>query len=80
MTDNKVFRSKEEELQQLTQELAEIKSAIKEISAAVGRIERHVKRSFGIPIKAEGIKSTSPTNTKTQKQTNLDWKKFWFWI
>ena len=60
MTDDKVFKSKEEELRQLTQELAEIKSAMKEISAAVGRIERHVKRSFEIPTKTEGIKPASP--------------------
>jgi hypothetical protein len=60
MTDDNVFKSKEEELQQLTQEITEIKFAIMEISAAVGRIERHVKRSFGIPTKTEGIKPTSP--------------------
>lgn len=48
MTDEKVFRSKDEELGKLLRELSEIKAAIKDISSAVARIERHVKRSFDI--------------------------------
>lgn len=50
MTDEKVFRSKEEELGKLVREISEIRVAIKDISSAVARIERHVKRSFGIEI------------------------------
>ncbi len=59
MTDNNVFRSKEEELRKLTQEIAEIKSSIKAISSAVDRIERHVKRAFGVPSKPQGKKAAS---------------------
>ena len=48
MTDENVFRSKDEELEKLLREISEIKAAIKDISSAVARIERHVKRSFDI--------------------------------
>jgi len=60
-----VFRSKEEELQRLTQDIAEIKSSIKEISIAVDRIGRHVKRSFGVLPKP---KSSIQTSSKGEKK------------
>lgn len=68
MTDDDIFRSKEEELQRLVREIAEIKASIKEILTAVGRIEHHVKRSFELPAKAEGIKLNAPAKRKG-KQT-----------
>ncbi|MFZ9674251.1 MAG: hypothetical protein ACO3A1_08190 [Flavobacteriaceae bacterium] len=69
MTDKDVFRNKEEELQRLTQEIADIKSALKDISMAVGRIERHVKRSFGVPEKPKNpsVSSNSKKETTTPK-------------
>lgn len=66
-----MFRSKEEELQRLTQEIADIKNSIKEISAAVGRIERHVKRSFGVDPKPKR-QSKSPGSSKRKKHTKED--------
>ncbi len=62
-----MFRSKEEELERLTQEISEIKSSIKEISVAAGRIERHVKRSFGIPPKPKNPNQTTSTVEKKKK-------------
>ncbi len=68
MTEN-VFRSKEEELQRLIQEISEVKSQLKEISSSVGRIERHVKRSFGIPPKPKATKIfLSKGNRKQDKE------------
>ena len=67
MSEKNVFRSKEEELQRLTQEIAEIKAGIKEISAAVGRIERHVKRSFGIPPKPKRQSKSSADGEKNKQ-------------
>lgn len=68
MSEKNVFRSKEEELQRLTQEIVEIKASIREISAAVVRIERHVRRSFGVPRKA-GDKTASPVVKEKKKQS-----------
>ena len=48
MRETSIFRSKEEELQRLIQEIADIKSTLKDVSSTIGRIERHVKRSFGV--------------------------------
>jgi len=59
MKEDDVFRTKEEELHRLAEEIAGIKSAIKEISAAVDRIERHAKRSFGISPKSGGSRASS---------------------
>ncbi len=70
MSEQSVFRNKEEELQRLTQEIADLKSTMKEISSSVTRIERHVKRSFGIPPKKKS--SVSPKvkrkNTEQKKE------------
>ena len=68
MTDKNIFRGKDEELEHLTQEMAEIRIAIKEISAAVGRIERHVKRSFGIPSKPKNNKPSSQPKIRRAKK------------
>lgn len=66
MSEQDFFRSKEEELQRLTQEIAELKSAMKEMSASLSRIERHVKRSFGIPPKTK-----SPEKNKPARKTSI---------
>ena len=52
------FRDKEEELHRLTQEIADLKSTMKDMASSLARIERHVKRSFGIPPKS--LSSVSP--------------------
>jgi hypothetical protein len=64
MSEN-VFRNKEEELQRLTQEIAELKSAIKDMASSLTRIERHVKRSFGIPPKNQSSERTLPRQKST---------------
>lgn len=51
MTESSAFRSKEEELHLLRQEIAETRESLRAMSAAVGRIERHVMRSFDVPTK-----------------------------
>ena len=64
-----LFRSKEEELRHLSEEVASIKATLKEVSTAVGRIERHVKRSFGILDKKKGSKKP-PGSGKTTSPAN----------
>lgn len=63
MTTSSAFRSKEEELHRLTQEIAATKESLRQMSAAVGRIERHVKRSFGVP--------AQPRQAKPQAQSAM---------
>ena len=57
MSETSTFRSKEEELQRLIQEVADIKSTLKDVSTTIGRIERHVKRSFGVMDKPKRSKN-----------------------
>ena len=54
------FRDKEEELQRLTQEIADLKSTMKDMASSLTRIERHVKRSFGIPPKSQSSVVSKP--------------------
>jgi hypothetical protein len=61
MNEDDTFRSKSEELQRLTKEMADIKSALKDIAAAVARIERHVRRSFNIAEAAKSSAKPPPT-------------------
>lgn len=68
MNDQDVFRNKEEELQRLTQEIAGLKSSMKEIALSLSRIERHVKRSFGIPPKTTKIQNKSSRKTTQKKR------------
>jgi len=68
MSEQDFFRSKEEELQRLTQEIAELKSAMKEMSASLSRIERHVKRSFGIPPKSKSPIKNKPARKSTDQK------------
>ncbi len=68
MTDDDIFRSKEEELQRLVREISEIKSTIKEVLTAVGRIEHHVKRSFGLHAKAESTKPNAPAKRERKQK------------
>jgi hypothetical protein len=53
MSEQNFFRNKEEELQRLTQEIADLKSTMKDMASSLTRIERHVKRSFGIAPKSK---------------------------
>ena len=71
MSETSAFRSKEEELQRLTQEVVDIKSTLKEISTAVGRIERHVKRSFGVPDKPKRSKKPAGSGRTTRPPNEL---------
>jgi len=68
MNEQNFFRSKEDELQRLTQEIAELKSAMKEMAASLSRIERHVKRSFGIPPKTKSPVKSKPTRKATEQK------------
>jgi hypothetical protein len=42
------FRSRDEELEHLGRQMADIREALREIAGRVNQIERHVKRSFGV--------------------------------
>jgi hypothetical protein len=59
MSEN-FFRDKEEELQRLTQEIADLKSTMKDMASSLTRIERNVKRSFGIPPKSQSSVASKP--------------------
>lgn len=67
MSEESVFRSNEQELQRLTQEITEIKSSISAISASVGHIEKHVKRSFGVPLKPKTPSKDLPIAKKKEQ-------------
>ncbi len=54
MSNGSVFRTKEQELERLVQEIEDIKSSVREIGSAVSRIERHVKRAFDVPVRPKG--------------------------
>lgn len=71
MSQDNTFRSKEQELERLTNEIASIKEAINEISAALGKIERHVKRSFGVPPKPNSV-SNSRSKKKEPKSSRKE--------
>lgn len=70
MSEQIFFRNKEEELQRLTQDIADLKSTMKEMASSLARIERHVKRSFGIPPKSKSsVKSKQkPKSTSNKKE------------
>jgi len=72
MNDQDVFRSKDEELQRLTQEIAGLKSSMKEIALSLSRIERHVKRSFGIPPKTTKTQAKDKSGRKATQQKRED--------
>lgn len=61
MNEDDAFRSKTEELQRLTKEVADIKLALKDIAATVARIERHARRSFGVTEAPKGPARSLPT-------------------
>jgi hypothetical protein len=60
------FRNKEEELQRLTQEIADLKATMKDMASSLSRIERHVKRSFGIPPKSQSTEGTKQKQKSTE--------------
>lgn len=68
MNEQNVFRSKKEELERLTQEIVEMKLAMKEMSSSLARIERHVKRSFGIPPKSKSSVKSKPRQNSTARK------------
>ena len=67
MNEN-IFRNKEEELQRLTREIADIKSTMKDMASSLSRIERHVKRSFGIPPKSRSSEGTKPRKKSAENK------------
>jgi len=70
MSERDQFRTTNEELTKLLNEISDIKSTLKEIGGAVFRIERHVKRSFGLTTPASTPKSA---NSKPKpRQTELE--------
>jgi hypothetical protein len=69
MSNNSFFRSKEEELKKLVQEISDLKSTMKEMSSSLTRIEKHVKRSFGIPPKSKAAGPGSrPSQTGAERK------------
>jgi hypothetical protein len=48
MSEQNPFRSRDEELEHLGKQMADIREALREIAGQVNHIERHVKRSFGV--------------------------------
>jgi hypothetical protein len=42
------FRSRDEELEHLGRQMADIRESLREVAGRVNQIERHVKRSFGV--------------------------------
>lgn len=69
MSEQEFFRNKEEELERLTQEIADLKSTMKEMAASLARIEKHVKRSFGIaPKNKPSVKGKSTNSNLTKKK------------
>jgi hypothetical protein len=50
------FRSSEQELEHLSAQLSEVTELLREIGNRVNQIERHVKRSFGIPQPGRGMR------------------------
>ncbi len=68
MSEQSFFRNKEEELERLTQEIATLKSTMKEMASSLSRIERHVKRSFGIPPKSKSSVKNEPRENSTVRK------------
>jgi len=68
MSEQDFFRNKEEELHRLTQEIADLKSTMKDMAAALSRIERHVKRSFGISPKTKSSTKNKIAQTTERKK------------
>ncbi|HEY3353160.1 MAG TPA: hypothetical protein VGQ83_07940 [Polyangia bacterium] len=48
MSDEPTFRTPVQELENLTQEIREIKELLRDLAGRVGRIEQHAKRAFGV--------------------------------
>lgn len=68
MSEQNFFRNKEEELQRLTQEIADLKATMKDMASSLTRIERHVKRSFGVPSKSKSSEKTKPRQKSTERK------------
>ena len=68
MNEQNIFRNKEEELERLTQEIADLKSTMKEMASSLIRIEKHVKRSFGIPPKSKSSVKSKPRQNSTARK------------
>ena len=66
MKNEGAFRTREQELERLIQEIADVKCAVGEISATVNRIERHVRRAFDLPKPSRG-KSGRADSAKTEE-------------
>lgn len=68
MSEQNFFRNKEEELQRLTQEIVDLKATMKDMASSLTRIERHVKRSFGVPSKSKSSEKTKPRQKSTERK------------
>ena len=68
MSEQNFFRNKEEELQRLTQEIADLKATMKDMASSLTRIERHVKRSFGVSSKSKSSEKTKPRQKSTERK------------
>lgn len=68
MNEQNIFRNKEEELERLTQEIADLKSTMKEMASSLVRIEKHVKRSFGISPKSKSSVKSKPKQNSTPRK------------
>lgn len=68
MNEQNIFRNKGEELERLTQEIADLKSTMKEMASSLVRIEKHVKRSFGIPPKSKSSVKSKPRQKSTARK------------
>lgn len=78
MNEQNLFRNKEEELQRLTQEIADLKSTMKEMAFSLVRIERHVKRSFGISTKSKSSmknKQRAKSTTRRKEEPTITTEK-----
>ena len=63
MSSNNLFKSSEEELERLIQEITAIKESMREISVRLNQLERYAQKAFGKP-------ATQSKNTPTPKQLN----------
>ena len=71
MNNSSVFRTREQELERLVQEIEDVKISLKGIGATVSRIERHVRRAFDIPVqpKAKVPRRKSAETTAVRDET-----------
>lgn len=68
------FRNRDEELEHLGRQMADIREALREIAGRVNQIERHVKRAFGVsslPGQATSKGPRRPARDGVQEQPTM---------